>query len=276
MTARAANCSVEQAMLWPCLDEARWGGVSLVGAGPGDPELLTVRALRRLQAADVVVFDNLVGHQIMTLVPTSTACIYVGKKAADHALPQEAICTLLVQLAQRGKRVVRLKGGDPFVFGRGGEELEVLVQAGVAVEVVPGITAALGASAGAGIPLTHRDLAQSCVFVTGYRKDGGDVTNWASLARPNQTLVVYMGVSALPGIVQALRAHGRAGNTPVALIRHASLPDQQVWTGTLDTIVDLATRHQIKPPALTVVGEVVALYQPNLEAQLRVAREAWG
>lgn len=276
MTARAANCSVEQALLWPCLDAAHWGVVSLVGAGPGDPELLTVRALRRLQAADVVVFDNLVGHQIMAMVPTSTACIYVGKKAADHALPQEAICSLLVQLAQRGKRVVRLKGGDPFVFGRGGEELEVLVQAGVAVEVVPGITAALGGSAGAGIPLTHRDLAQSCVFVTGYRKDGGDVTNWASLARPNQTLVVYMGVSALPGIVQALRAHGRAGNTPVALIRHASLPDQQVWTGTLDTIVDVAVRHQIKPPALTVVGEVVALYQPNLEAQLRVAREAWG
>lgn len=275
MTALNANCSVEQAMLWPCREVAHWGAVSLVGAGPGDPELLTVRALRRLQAADVVVFDNLVGHQIMELVPANTARIYVGKKAADHALPQEAICALLVQLAQRGKRVVRLKGGDPFVFGRGGEELEALAQAGVVVEVVPGITAALGASAGSGIPLTHRDLAQSCVFVTGYRKDGGDVTNWASLARPNQTLVVYMGVSALPGIVQALRAHGRAGSTPVALIRHASLPDQQVWTGSLDTIVDIAARHQIKPPALIVVGEVVALYQPGLQRQLEQAHQAW-
>lgn len=275
MTVSKANCSVDTALQWPCVEPALWGPVSLVGAGPGDPDLLTVRALRRLQAADVVVYDNLVGHPIMAMVSASTACIYVGKKAADHALPQDSICTLLVQLAQRGKRVVRLKGGDPFVFGRGGEELEVLAQAGVTVEVVPGITAALGASAGTGIPLTHRDLAQSCVFVTGYRKDGGDVTNWASLARPNQTLVVYMGVSALPGIVQALRAHGRDGSTPVALIRHASMPDQQVWTGTLDTIVDVAARHQIKPPALTVVGEVVSLYQPSLEAQLRLAREAW-
>lgn len=275
MTATCANCSVETALQWPRLEPAQWGPVCLVGAGPGDPELLTVRALRRLQAADVVVFDNLVGKGVMDLVPAATPRIYVGKKAADHALAQEAISQLLVQLAQRGKRVVRLKGGDPFVFGRGGEELEELAQAGISVEVVPGITAALGASAGTGIPLTHRDLAQSCVFVTGYRKDGGDVTNWASLARPNQTLVVYMGVSALPGIVQALRAHGRAGTTPVALIRHASLPDQQVWTGTLDTIEDVAAHHAIKPPALIVVGEVVALYQPAQEAQLRGARQRW-
>ncbi len=268
-------CTPAAALLAPALEPALWGPVSLVGAGPGDPELLTLKALKRLQKADVVVYDNLVGEGVLDLIPPHVQRVYVGKESSNHTVPQDEITVLLVQLAQRGRKVVRLKGGDPFVFGRGGEELATLVQAGVAAEVIPGITAALGASAYTGIPLTHRDHAQSCVFVTGHRKDGSYTLDWPMLARPNQTVVIYMGVGSLAGIVQELVAHGRDAQTPVALIRHATHADQCTVVGRLETIVEVAAVHQVQPPALIVIGEVVALYAAAQERSLRSAAACW-
>lgn len=262
-------------LLTPAVEPASWGQVSLVGAGPGDPELLTLKALKRLQQADVVVYDNLVGKGVMALVPPHVERIYVGKESSNHTVPQDEITLMLVQLAQRGKKVVRLKGGDPFVFGRGGEELATIAEAGIAAEVVPGITAALGASAYTGIPLTHRDHAQSCVFVTGHRKDGTSALDWPMLARPNQTVVIYMGVGSLSGIVDELVAHGRSPQTPVALVRNATRDDQATVVGTLETIVDVAAAHHVKPPALIVIGEVVSLYQAAQEQTLRTATRSW-
>jgi uroporphyrin-III C-methyltransferase len=250
------------------------GCVSLVGAGPGDPDLLTVRALRRLAEADVVVYDNLVGEGILALIPAHAERIYVGKETSNHTLPQDAINALLVAQAQHGRRVVRLKGGDPFVFGRGGEELQDLVGAGVAVEVVPGITAALAAAAGTGIPLTHREHAQSCVFVTGHRKDGSLDLDWQALARPGQTLVIYMGIAGLAHIAAELQRHGLPAATPVALVRNASRPDQQTVVGRLDDIADCALRADVRPPALIVIGEVVSLYDPAIAAGLAAASGA--
>ncbi|WP_303785677.1 uroporphyrinogen-III C-methyltransferase [Azovibrio restrictus] len=233
--------------------------VALVGAGPGDPELLTLKALRLLQTAQVVVYDNLVGGGILEMIPAGVERIYVGKKASNHTLPQEEISALLLRLAREGKRVVRLKGGDPFVFGRGGEEMEVLLAAGVPVEIVPGITAALGAGAAFGFPLTHREHAQSCVFVTGHLKDHSVNLDWPALARPGQTLVFYMGIAGLETIAAELQAHGLAADTPAALIYKATLPEQRMWTCSLARLPETATRHEVKPPALIVVGSVVGL-----------------
>ena len=233
--------------------------VALVGAGPGDPELITLRAWRRIQDADVLVYDNLVGPGIVDFASPTAERIYVGKSAGRHTLAQEAICQLLVDKARAGGRVVRLKGGDPFVFGRGGEEMEVLLAHGIGVEIVPGITAALGAAAGFGFPLTHRDHAQSCVFVTGHLKEQEVELNWPALAQPNQTLVIYMGVTGLAHIAERLQAAGLDGATPAALVYRATWPQQRIWRATLATLAATAQRHGIRPPTLLVIGKVVAL-----------------
>ncbi len=242
---------------------ARPGWVYLVGAGPGDPELLTLRAARLLLEADVVVYDNLVGQDVMACVPAGVERIYVGKKASNHALPQAGINALLVEQARLGKRVVRLKGGDPFIFGRGGEEVEELVQAGVSFEVSPGITAAAGIGAYAGIPLTHRDFAQACIFVTGHLKDGSVDLDWAMLARRKQTVVFYMGITQLPTICAELVAHGLPASTPAAVVRRGTTRAQRVVTADLATLPEAVKAAGITPPALTTVGDVVGL-QPRL------------
>ena len=233
------------------------GTVSLVGAGPGDLELLTLRAWQRIRMADILVYDNLVGPGIVDLVPAEAERIYVGKSAGNHTLPQEEICQLLVDKAKTGKRVVRLKGGDPFVFGRGGEEMDVLIEHGIPLEIVPGITAALGAGAAFGFPLTHRDHAQSCVFVTGHLKDHRIELNWPALAQPNQTIVIYMGVTGLDSITEGLIAAGLPAETPAALIYKATWPQQQIYTARLDTLSATAKRHHVKPPTLLVIGNVL-------------------
>ena len=237
------------------------GQVCLVGAGPGDPELLTLRAVRRIVEADVVLYDNLVAPEIVALIPERTEKHYVGKKAANHTLPQEEVSAWLVSLAQSGKRALRLKGGDPFVFGRGGEEMETLLAAGISVEIVPGITAATGCAAYAGIPLTHRDWAQSVTFTTGHLKSGLSDLDWAGLSRPQQTVVFYMSVSTAAGIAEALINHGRSPETPVAVIYHGTRPDQRVIVATLETLIQKINAEGLKPPALLIVGEVVRLYR---------------
>ena len=236
------------------------GHVYLVGAGPGDPELVTLRGARLVAGADVVVYDNLVAPALLDLAPAATERIYVGKKAADHSLPQEAINALLLRLAQEGKRVVRLKGGDPFIFGRGGEEMEDLLAAGITVEVVPGVTAAAGVAAYAGIPLTHRDHAHSVVFTTGFLKDGTLGLDWSLLAHRGQTLVIYMGVSRLAEICTQLIAHGLAATTPAAVIERGTTHAQRIAKADLATLADEVLRLGIRPPSLTIVGDVVSLY----------------
>ncbi|TXY36629.1 uroporphyrinogen-III C-methyltransferase [Vibrio cholerae] len=233
------------------------GEVALVGAGPGDPELLTVKALSYLQQADVVLYDYLVSDEIMALIPSETILVCVGKRAGHHSVPQEKTNQLLVDFARQGYRVVRIKGGDPFMFGRGGEELEVLFEAGVKFQVVPGITAAAGATAYAGIPLTHRDYAQSALFVTGHLKAQAEDLDWSTLARGKQTLVIYMGLSNAAAIAEQLQLHGRQASTPVAIIERGTQVNQQVLIGTLQTLPSLASQAQSS--ALIVVGEVVAL-----------------
>ena len=240
------------------------GCVYLVGAGPGDPELLTLRGAALVAGADVVVYDNLVSPRILELAPESAERVYVGKKAADHVLPQGEINVLLVRHARAGRRVVRLKGGDPFIFGRGGEEMEVLVEAGITVEVIPGVTAAAGVAAYAGIPLTHRDHAQSVVFATGFLKDGALDLDWSTLARRGQTLVMYMAISRLSDICANLVAHGLPADPPAGVIERGTTEAQRVCVATLHDLADRMREAGIRPPALMVVGGVVGLY-PRLE-----------
>jgi uroporphyrin-III C-methyltransferase/precorrin-2 dehydrogenase/sirohydrochlorin ferrochelatase len=235
------------------------GIVYLVGAGPGDPDLLTVRAARVMRQVDAVVYDYLVSEPVLALVDPKAERIYAGKRQGCHALTQDQINATLVALARRGKRVLRLKGGDPFIFGRGGEECEFLAAHGVPFEVVPGVTSASGASCYAGIPLTHRDCARSVVFATGHLKDGSADLDWDALARPRQTVVIYMGVTRLAEICRELVAHGARADLPAAVIERATTLRQRVVTGTLATLPQEAAAAGVQPPALIVVGEVVSL-----------------
>ena len=237
------------------------GEVWLIGAGPGDPDLLTFRALRLMQQADVVLYDRLVSDEILNLTRRDADRIYVGKKRADHAVPQGEINQLLVDLALEGKTVVRLKGGDPFIFGRGGEEIELLAESGVPFQIVPGITAASGCTTYAGIPLTHRDHAQSCAFVTGHLKDGTVNLDWPALTNKNQTLVIYMGLVGLPTICEKLIEHGVSKDMPIALVQQGTTKNQKVFTGTLDTIVDNIKGKKIQAPTLIIIGSVVSLQE---------------
>jgi uroporphyrin-III C-methyltransferase len=249
------------------------GMVHIVGAGPGDPELLTLKAVRRLREADAVVHDRLVTPEVLAYASPRAERYYVGKARGEHPVPQQEINALLVRLAREGKRVVRLKGGDPHVFGRGGEEAETLVQAGIPFEVVPGVTAACGVAAYAGIPLTHRDYAQACVFVTACLKDGSSNLDWEMLARPRQTVVVYMGLAALEQVCAQLVAHGLPPGTPAALVERATTPHQHVFEGTLVTLAGHVRRAAPEPPTLLVVGEVVRM-RTRLCASEQVSQSA--
>ena len=251
-----ADRLIEQALMqW----QKPKGEVYLVGAGPGDPELLTLKALRLMQHADVVIYDRLVSPAILELCRRDADKVYVGKARSNHSVPQEGINALLVEYAGKGKRVCRLKGGDPFIFGRGGEEIQELFAAGVTFQVVPGITAASGCAAYAGIPLTHRDYAQSVRFLTGHLKEGSPELPWQELVYPNQTLVLYMGLVGLEKICAQLIAHGQRSDMPVALISKGTTPEQKVVVGTLADIADKVTQHHIQAPTLTIIGEVVSL-----------------
>lgn len=237
------------------------GEVYLVGGGPGDPDLLTFRALQLMQQADVVVYDRLVSPAVLNLVRREAERIYAGKERDNHAIPQEDINHLLVRLAKEGKRVVRLKGGDPFIFGRGGEEIETLAAEGIPFQVVPGITAAAGCASYAGIPLTHRDYAQSVVFVTGHLQDGTVNLNWKALVQPNQTVVFYMGLHGIETICHELMRHGMPPSTPAALVQQGTTRNQQVHIGDLTTLPAIVEKAQVKAPTLIIVGDVVQLHQ---------------
>jgi len=240
-------------------DPSHNGEVYLVGGGPGDPDLLTFRALRLMQQCDVCVYDKLVSPEVLELVRRDAELIYVGKSRDQHTLPQEQINALLAKLALEGKRVLRLKGGDPFIFGRGGEEIETLMQQGVPFQVVPGITAANGVSSYAGIPLTHRDYAQACLFITGHLKDGLLNLDWEAMSRPHQTVVIYMGLVGLAEICQQLILRGVSPDMPVAVVQQGTTQQQRVVTATLETLAIKVAAAEMKPPCLTIIGEVVQL-----------------
>lgn len=240
-------------------NKADTGLVSLVGAGPGDSELLTLRALKLIKSADAIVYDRLVSEPILALCNEHAEFIYAGKAKSNHTLPQDSINNLLISLARKHKSVVRLKGGDPFIFGRGGEELETLAEHQVPFQVVPGITAASGCAAFAGIPLTHRDHAQSCVFVTGHLRNGEINLDWKQLTVPHQTIVVYMGLTGLDLICKSLIAHGHPPQTPAALVQQGTKPQQQVLSSTLEELPMLVAKSQVTAPTLLIIGGVVAL-----------------
>jgi len=253
----AARTALEDAL--SATPSQQQGEVYLVGGGPGDPDLLTFRALRLMQQCDVCVYDKLVSPEVMELVRRDAELIYVGKARDQHTLPQEEINELLAKLALEGKRVLRLKGGDPFIFGRGGEEIETLMARGVPFQVVPGITAANGVSSYAGIPLTHRDYAQACLFITGHLKNGTLDLDWVAMSRPRQTVVVYMGLVGLAEICQQLIKHGVAPSMPVAVVEQGTTQRQRVVTATLQDLAEKVASAQLKAPCLTIIGEVVRL-----------------
>lgn len=238
------------------------GEVALVGAGPGDPDLLTMQAYRFIKQAEVVIYDRLVSEEIMALLPSDCKQVYVGKKEADHRVPQDGINQLLVDHALSGKKVVRLKGGDPFVFGRGSEEAQFVLNHGIACHIVPGMTAASACTSYAGIPLTHRKVARSCTFITGNVQDNGALDlPWHTLNDKEQTIIFYMGIKSLPVITAQLIKAGRDEKTPAALIRKGTHQDQQVVKGSLENLTELVALHNLKPPSLIVIGDVVDTFQ---------------
>jgi uroporphyrin-III C-methyltransferase/precorrin-2 dehydrogenase/sirohydrochlorin ferrochelatase len=255
-----ARLAMEQAIDEADANFESTGEVYLVGAGPGDPDLITFRALRLMQQADVVVYDRLVSQPILDMVRRDAEMIYAGKARDQHTLSQESINQLLVRLAKEGKRVLRLKGGDPFIFGRGGEEIETLAEQGIPFQVVPGITAASGCASYAGIPLTHRDYAQACIFVTGHLKDGSVDLDWGMLAKPAQTIVFYMGLHSIPVLSRELVAHGMPADTPVALVQQGTTQDQRIYIESLASLPSLAASGVLKPPTIIIVGQVVSLH----------------
>jgi uroporphyrin-III C-methyltransferase len=260
LEAEKEQATLQNGLVEPRRVENAGGFVSLVGAGPGDPELLTLKAYKRLQEAEVVLYDRLVSNEILSFISANAQTFYVGKAASKHSVPQEGINQALVTWAKQGKRVVRLKGGDPFIFGRGGEELEALVAEHIDVEVVPGITAASGCAAYAGIPLTHRDHAQSVRFITGHLQQLEGLLDWDALARPGQTLVFYMGLGSIEVISRELVANGLSAETPVALIEQGTTNQHRAHIGTLAKLPDDLLAGLIKPPTLIVVGSVVTLH----------------
>jgi uroporphyrin-III C-methyltransferase len=234
------------------------GEVALVGSGPGDAELLTIRAMRFIEQAEIAIYDRLVSDEILALLPADCERFYVGKEQAKHCVPQDKINQILVDQAKLGKKVLRLKGGDPFIFGRGGEEAEFMLGQGVSCHICPGVTAASGCTTYAGIPLTHRGVAQGCTFITGHMQNNGMLNlPWQSLTCPTQTVVFYMGINTLPKITEQLVKHGRDINTPAALIRKGTQPEQQTYRGTIGDLAELVEKHNITPPTLIVIGDVV-------------------
>ncbi|MCP4986570.1 MAG: uroporphyrinogen-III C-methyltransferase [Colwellia sp.] len=234
------------------------GEVALVGSGPGDAELLTIRAMRFIEQAEIAIYDRLVSEEILALLPDNCERFYVGKEQAKHCVPQGRINEILVEEALKGKKVLRLKGGDPFIFGRGGEEAEYMLQNGISCHICPGITAASGCTTYAGIPLTHRGVAQGCTFITGHLQNDGQLNlPWQSLCSETQTVVFYMGINTLPTIAKRLVEHDRDINTPAALIRKGTQPEQKTYRGTIGNLAELVKKHNITPPTLIVIGDVV-------------------